>query len=130
MMTNPEEEREFSRLFSEKLEETTQRTPPSLKARLYSALVHAGSDYAANFWCFISGARVGWVACLGGSSVALTPSGRKAFFRAYELRTDTLVTHPLFGYRVTYRRLLEIQARLLAKVLKGELEEYPVFITR
>jgi len=65
-----------------------------------------------------------------GSSVALTPSGRKAFFRAYELRTDTLVTHPLFGYRVTYRRLLEIQARLLAKVLEGELEEYPVFITR
>lgn len=65
-----------------------------------------------------------------GSSVALTPMGRKAFFRAYELRMDTLVTHPLFGYRVTYRRLLEIQARLLAKVLEGELEEYPVFITR
>ena len=41
-----------------------------------------------------------------------------------------LVTHPLFGYRVTYRRLLEIQARLLAKVLEGELEDYPAFITR
>lgn len=65
-----------------------------------------------------------------GESVALTPAGRKAFFRAYELRMDTLVTHPLFGYRVSYRRLLEIQARLLAKVLEGELEEYPVFVTR
>jgi CRISP-associated protein Cas1 len=65
-----------------------------------------------------------------GESVALTATGRKGFFRAYELRMDTLVTHPLFGYRVTYRRLLEIQARLLAKVLEGELEEYPVFITR
>jgi len=65
-----------------------------------------------------------------GESVALTPAGRKAFFRAYELRMDTLVTHPLFGYRVTYRRLLEIQARLLAKVLEGELDEYPTFITR
>lgn len=65
-----------------------------------------------------------------GDSVALKPSGRKAFFRAYELRMDSLVTHPLFGYRVSYRRLLEIQVRLLAKVLEGELEEYPVFITR
>ena len=65
-----------------------------------------------------------------GESVALTPAGRKAFFRAYELRMDTLVTHPLFGYRVSYRRLLEIQTRLLAKVLEGELEEYPVFVTR
>jgi CRISP-associated protein Cas1 len=65
-----------------------------------------------------------------GSSVALTPRGRKAFFRAYELRMDQLVTHPLFGYRVTYRRLLEIQTRLLAKVLEGELEEYAAFVTR
>ncbi len=65
-----------------------------------------------------------------GGSVALTASGRKAFFRAYELRMDQLVTHPLFSYRVTYRRLLEIQARLLAKVLEGELNEYPAFVTR
>src|SRR5216117_1441561 len=44
-----------------------------------------------------------------GPSVALTPGGRKGFFRAYELKMDTLVSHPLFDYRVTYRRLLEIQ---------------------
>ena len=43
---------------------------------------------------------------------------------------DTLVTHPLFDYRVSYRRLLEIQARLLAKTLHGELGKYPVFVTR
>jgi CRISPR-associated protein Cas1 len=65
-----------------------------------------------------------------GGSVALTPSGRKGFFRAYELRMDSLVTHPLFHYRVSYRRLLEIQARLLARVLDGEIGEYPVFVTR
>jgi CRISPR-associated protein Cas1 len=65
-----------------------------------------------------------------GGSVALTASGRKAFFRAYELRMDTLVTHPLFDYRVSYRRLLEIQSRLLARVLEGEIGEYPVFTTR
>jgi len=65
-----------------------------------------------------------------GPGVALTPNGRKAFFRSYELRMDTLVTHPLFEYRVSYRRLLEIQARLLARVLEGEIGEYPVFVTR
>ena len=63
-------------------------------------------------------------------SVALTPSGRKGFMRSYEMRMDTLVTHPLFDYRVSYRRLLEIQARLLARVLEGEIGEYPVFTTR
>ena len=65
-----------------------------------------------------------------GNSVALRPEGRKAFFRAYEQRMDTLVTHPVFGYRVNYRRVLEIQARLLARVLTGELATYPVFTTR
>ncbi|HEY7387305.1 MAG TPA: CRISPR-associated endonuclease Cas1 [Bryobacteraceae bacterium] len=65
-----------------------------------------------------------------GGSVALTAGGRKGFFRAYELRMDSLVTHPLFDYRVSYRRLLEIQARLLARVLEGEIGEYPVFTTR
>lgn len=65
-----------------------------------------------------------------GHAVALTPEGRKSFFHAYELRMDTLVTHPLFDYRVSYRRLLEIQTRLLARLLEGEIPEYPVFVTR
>ena len=52
------------------------------------------------------------------------------FFRAYELRMDTLVTHPMFDYRVSYRRLLEIQARLLARFLNGEIDDNPVFVTR
>jgi CRISPR-associated protein Cas1 len=65
-----------------------------------------------------------------GKAVALTPGGRRGFFQAYEARMDTLVTHPIFGYQVSYRRLLEVQARLLAKVLEGELDEYSVFVTR
>ncbi len=65
-----------------------------------------------------------------GGSVALKPSGRKAFYRSYEARMDTLVTHPLFDYRVSYRRLLEIQARLLARWIEGEVDDYAVFVTR
>lgn len=63
-------------------------------------------------------------------AVALTPDGRKAFFRAYEQRMDQLVTHPLFDYRVSYRRMLEIQTRLLARVIVGEIWHYPTFVTR
>lgn len=65
-----------------------------------------------------------------GKAVSMTAKGRKGFLRAYEGRMDTLVTHPLFDYRVTYRRLLEIQARLLGKLIEGEVSEYPVFVTR
>lgn len=65
-----------------------------------------------------------------GEAVSLTAGGRKGLYRAYESRMDTLVTHPIFGYRVSYRRLLEVQVRLLAKFLDGEIEEYPVFVTR
>ncbi len=65
-----------------------------------------------------------------GPAVALTPKGRKGFLRAYEQRMDTLVTHPLFGYRVNYRRVLEIQTRLLARVLTGEMQRYVGFETR
>jgi CRISPR-associated protein Cas1 len=65
-----------------------------------------------------------------GPAAALSANGRKGFFRAYELRMDSLITHPIFEYRVSYRRLLEIQARLLARYLDGEIPEYPVFVTR
>ena len=60
----------------------------------------------------------------------MTPAGRKGLLRAYEQRMDALVTHPIFGYRVSYRRVLEIQARLLARFVAGEIEAYPTFETR
>ena len=65
-----------------------------------------------------------------GDAVSLNTSGRRGFFRAYELRMDTLVTHPLFNYRVSYRRLLEIQTRLLGKLIDHEIADYPVFVTK
>ena len=64
------------------------------------------------------------------TGVNLTPTGRKRFIASFERRLSQEVTHPLFGYRVEYRRLLEIQARLLGRFLLGETPEYPNFITR
>lgn len=60
----------------------------------------------------------------------LKPHARRKVIDAYERRMDQLVTHPVFGYRVSYRRVLEVQARLLSRVLLGELDDYPVFSTR
>lgn len=65
-----------------------------------------------------------------GDSVSMQPSGRKGLLRAYEQRIDTLVTHPVFDYRVSYRRVFEIQTRLLARYLAGETSEWPTFETR
>jgi CRISPR-associated protein Cas1 len=65
-----------------------------------------------------------------GGAVSMTPTGRKGLLRAYEQRMDALVTHPIFDYRVSYRRVLEIQARLLARFIAGEIETYPTFETR
>jgi CRISPR-associated protein Cas1 len=63
-------------------------------------------------------------------AVALTQSGRKAVIRAFERRLDTLITHPLFGYSISYRRIMEVQARLLGRHVLGELPKYPAFTTR
>lgn len=63
-------------------------------------------------------------------SVALGADGRKRFIAAFERRMEHEITHPVFGYRVSYRRLLEVQARLLGRHLLGELDEYPNFVTR
>ena len=65
-----------------------------------------------------------------GDAAALTQNGRRRVIEGYERRMDTLITHPLFGYAVSYRRILEIQARLLSRHLLGELAAYPAFRTR
>jgi CRISP-associated protein Cas1 len=65
-----------------------------------------------------------------GPAVNLKPHARRAFIAAYERRLDQEVTHPVFGYRVSMRRLLEVQARLLARHLMGEIETYPHYLVR
>ena len=55
---------------------------------------------------------------------------RKVFFTQFEERLNEEVIHPLFGYRVTYRRCLELQARLLAKALTREIDEYPPLLIK
>ncbi len=62
--------------------------------------------------------------------VALTADGRKAVLRAYERRMATELRHPTFQYKVSYRRVIEVQARLLAAHMMGEVPEYLPVVTR
>lgn len=60
----------------------------------------------------------------------LNDSGRKTFIAIFERRLSQPITHPLFGYKLTYRRLLEVEARLFGRWLTGEIPQYPGFTTR
>lgn len=64
------------------------------------------------------------------TGVGLTRAGKAAFVKALEARFDELARHPVFGTRLSYRRIIEVQARLVIKVLLGELEQYPPFVVR
>ena len=64
------------------------------------------------------------------AGVSLTDRGRNALIGAYERRAEELTTHPRFGYRMAYRRLLELEARVLGKWLVGEVEHYTPIWTR
>lgn len=63
-------------------------------------------------------------------AVSLTSEGRRTVLRAYERRLEVEVTHPVFGYKISYRRVLDVQARLLAAVIVGEIPEYHAMVTR
>jgi CRISPR-associated protein Cas1 len=65
-----------------------------------------------------------------GGSCLLTEAGRKTFFQAWEQRRKTEVIQPLFKYRCSYQRVLEVQARQLAGVLRGEFDRYQPFTIR
>src|SRR5208337_2267663 len=60
----------------------------------------------------------------------LNDEGREVFFKAYEQRKSTEVTHPVFGYRMTYGRMLEVQARMLAAFIRGDIPRYTGFTVR
>lgn len=63
-------------------------------------------------------------------SCRLTDEARKRFVVKFEERLNTEIAHPVFGYRCTYRRALELQARLIAKTLLGEIPAYRPFMVR
>jgi CRISPR-associated protein Cas1 len=60
----------------------------------------------------------------------LRDDARRLFLQQIEDRLNEQIQHPLFGYRTTYRRCIELQVRVLAKALMGEIPQYVPFIVR
>lgn len=67
---------------------------------------------------------------ISADGVHLNENGRKAYWEAYFRRMDTEVTHPQFGYKMQYRRMLEVQVRQLWRLFRGEAGKYYGFTTR
>jgi CRISPR/Cas system-associated endonuclease Cas1 len=63
-------------------------------------------------------------------ALSLTRDGRAKFLGALERRFAQEITHPTFRYRISYRRVLEIEARLLGRHLTGEVSAYLPLVTR
>jgi CRISPR-associated exonuclease Cas4/CRISPR-associated protein Cas1 len=66
----------------------------------------------------------------GAGGCNLSTKGRRALVEAYERRLDQETTHPVFGYQLSMRRLLHVQARLLARFLLGEIASFPHIVPR
>ena len=67
---------------------------------------------------------------VGTTGTALTAAGRRRFIDAFERRLSQETTHPLFGYRLSMRRLVLVQARLFGRYLLRELPSYPHYLPR
>ena len=62
--------------------------------------------------------------------VQLTTEGRKKVIRAYERRVTSEMRHPVYKYRISYRRAFEVQARVLAAAMIGEIDDFVPVVTR
>ena len=90
---------------------------PIIADSVVLSVINTGEIGVSDFICTIAGAT-------------LTASGRRRFVSAFERRLSQEVTHPLFGYRLSMRRLLLAQARLLTRHLLGEIPSYPHHLPR
>lgn len=64
----------------------------------------------------------------GEGEVRLNEKGRKALFELWQTRKKEAVTHPFLGEKVQRGLLPHIQAQLLAKAVRGDLDGYPPFL--
>jgi CRISPR-associated protein Cas1 len=61
-------------------------------------------------------------------AVRMDDKTRKAVLVAYQTRKQDEIEHPFLGEKVSIGLLMHLQARLLARHLRGDLDQYPPFI--
>jgi CRISPR-associated protein Cas1 len=60
--------------------------------------------------------------------VVMNDSARKTVLSAYQKRKLEEMVHPFIGEKVSVGLLVHLQARLLARFLRGDLDAYPAFL--
>jgi len=65
-----------------------------------------------------------------GGAVYLTAEGRKLVLTAYQQYKRSEISHPVLKQKIPLGLAPHIQARLLARSLRGEIPEYPPFTPR
>lgn len=61
-------------------------------------------------------------------AVLLNDSGRKVFFSAWQKHKKETITHPFIKEKIEWGLVPYVQALLLARTIRGDLEEYPPFL--
>ena len=91
---------------------------PFLADRLALSLINRRQVTASGFTTTETGA------------VLMDAATRKTVLVAYQKRKQEVIAHPVLGEKTTLRLLVHLQARLLARRLRGDLDAYPPFIWR
>jgi len=61
-------------------------------------------------------------------AVRMSDATRKTVIIAYQQRKQTTLIHPYLNESVTLGLVVHLQARLLARLLRGDLDSYPPFL--
>lgn len=61
-------------------------------------------------------------------AVLLTDDGRKAFLKNWQEKKKEMLTHPYLGEKLPWGMIPYIQALLLARHLREDLDAYPPFL--
>jgi CRISPR-associated protein Cas1 len=62
--------------------------------------------------------------------IRLTEKGRKEVLIAFQKRKEEIIIHPFLEEKTTIGLLPHIQSMLLARHLRGDMEDYPPFLIR
>lgn len=65
-----------------------------------------------------------------GGGVRMSDEARKTFLVQYQKRKQEEIKHPFLGERVTLGLVPLLQARLLARTLRGDMDTYPPYLWR
>ena len=65
---------------------------------------------------------------LNGQSVQMTDTGRKQFLQAWQERKKELITHPFLNEKLPWGMGPYVQALLLSRYLREDLDSYPPFL--